>query len=136
MIFAKTRPTMATRRPGWLAAGVLCLALGTIGIVVPLLPTVDMYGLAAFCFARGDRRWEAWLLAHPRLGPPIQAWRESRVVPLSAKCAATLSMGLSCTAAAFWLPGMMAWVPLACCLPVFAYLWTRPSWAAAQPCKN
>lgn len=56
-----------TRRPAWLAAGVFCLALGTIGIVVPLLPTVDMVGLAAFCFACGDRRWEAWLLAHPRL---------------------------------------------------------------------
>jgi hypothetical protein len=129
-------PTLTTRRPAWLAAGVLCLALGTIGIAVPLLPTVDMYGLAAFCFARGDRRWEAWLLAHPRLGPPIRAWREARVVPLSAKCAATLSMGLSCAAAAFWLPGMLAWLPLAFCLPVSAYLWTRPSQVAALPCKN
>jgi hypothetical protein len=135
-MFVKTMPTLTTRRPAWLAAGVLCLALGTIGIVVPLLPTVDMYGLAAFCFARGDRRWEAWLLAHPRLGPPIRAWREARVVPLSAKCAATLSMGLSCAAAAFWLPGMLAWLPLAFCLPVSAYLWTRPSQVAALPCKN
>jgi uncharacterized membrane protein YbaN (DUF454 family) len=135
-MFVKTMPTMTARRPAWLAAGVLCLALGTIGIVVPLLPTVDMYGLAAFCFARGDRRWEAWLLAHPRLGPPIRAWREARVVPLSAKCAATLSMGLSCAAAAFWLPGMLAWLPLAFCLPISAYLWTRPSQVAALPCKN
>ncbi len=123
-------------RPLWLAAGVLCLALGTIGILVPLLPTVDMYGLAAFCFARGNRRWEAWLLAHPRLGPPIQAWRASRVVPLPAKCAATVSMALSCAAAALWLPAAAAWVPLACCLPISAYLWTRPSRLTAQPCKN
>ena len=136
MMTAKTIPAITARRPGWLAAGVLCLALGTIGIVVPLLPTVDMYGLAAFCFARGDRRWETWLLAHPRLGPPTLAWRESRVVPLPAKCAATLSMGLSCAAAALWMPGVMAWVPLAFCLPVSAYLWTRPSRAAALPCKN
>lgn len=135
-MFAKTSPTALARRPTWLAAGVLCLALGTIGMVVPLLPTVDMYGLAAFCFARGDRRWEAWLLAHPRLGSPIRAWRESRVVPLSVKCAATLSMVLSCTVSAFWLPNGIAWVPLALCLPVSAYLWTRPSQAAAMQCKN
>jgi hypothetical protein len=138
-MLANTVPAIATvspRRPAWLAAGVMCLALGTIGIVVPLLPTVDMYGLAAFCFARGDRRWEVWLLAHPRLGPPIRAWRESRVVPLPAKCAATLSMGLSCTAAAVWLPSPAAWLPMVFCLPVSIYLWTRPSRLATLPCRS
>ena len=67
-------PAPRTHR-GWLAAGWLCLAVGTLGIVVPLLPTVDFYGLAACCFARGSRRWEAWLLNHPRLGPLVRDWR-------------------------------------------------------------
>lgn len=129
-------PNSGPRRPAWLAAGVLCLVLGVIGIVVPLLPTVDMVGLAAFCFARGDRRWEAWLLAHPRLGPSVRAWRESRVVPLPAKCVATVSMALSCGVAALWMSGPMAWLPLAFCLPVSAYLWTRPSREVATPCRN
>ncbi|MEY3252338.1 MAG: hypothetical protein RL227_1311 [Pseudomonadota bacterium] len=123
------------RRRLWLTAGVLWLMLGTIGIAVPLLPTVDCYGLAAFCFARGSRRWEAWLLAHPRLGPSIVAWRRSRAVPLSAKITATLSMGVSCGLAAWWLNGVAAWLPLAFCLPVAAYLWSRPSIEPALPCK-
>ncbi len=59
---------------GWLAVGIVCLLLGTVGIVVPLLPTEGMYGLAAICFARGNRCWEAWLLAHRHLGLPIRAW--------------------------------------------------------------
>ncbi|MBC7942078.1 MAG: YbaN family protein [Chitinophagaceae bacterium] len=122
-------------RPGWLAAGVACLALGTIGIVVPLLPTVDMYGLAAFCFARGNRRWEARLLAHPRLGPQIHAWRTQRAVPLPAKCLATASMTLSCGVAVAWMPGAMGWLPALFCLPVLGYLWTRPTLARA-PCKT
>ena len=121
-------------RPGWLVAGVVCLVLGTVGIVLPLLPTVDMYGLAAFCFARGNRRWEAWLLAHPRFGPPIQAWRTQRAVPLPAKCLATLSMTLSCSLALAWMPGATGWLPVAFCLPVLVYLWTRPTHAALQ-CK-
>lgn len=126
----------ATSRRLWLAAGVLWLVLGTVGIVLPLVPTVDCYGLAAFCFARGNRRWEAWLLSHPRLGPAIVAWRRSRAVPLPAKCVATASMALSCAVAAWWLQGPAAWLPLVVCLPVAIYLWTRPSREPALPCTS
>ncbi len=128
-------PRSAAVRRGWLAAGALWLVLGTVGIVLPLVPTVDCYGLAAFCFARGDRRWEAWLLAHPRIGPALAGWRRSRAVPFGAKCGATASMALSCAAAAWWLDGVAAWLPLAVCLPVALYLWTRPSREAIAPCN-
>lgn len=126
----------AASRRLWLAAGVLWLVLGTVGIVLPLVPTVDCYGLAAFCFARGNRRWEAWLLSHPRLGPAIAAWRRSRAVPLPAKCVATASMALSCAVTGWWLQGPAAWLPLALCLPVAVYLWTRPSRETAAPCTT
>lgn len=111
----------------WIAAGWLCLLIGTIGIVVPILPTVDFYGMAALCFARGSRRWENWLLTHPRLGPLVQDWRANRCVPLKAKCLATLSMTVSCLWAAHVLPARTAWIPALACLLVAAYLWSRPT---------
>ncbi len=111
----------------WLAAGVFCMLIGTIGIVLPLVPTVDCYGLAAICFARGSRRWEVWLLAHPRIGPLVRDWRASRAVPLRAKWLATLSMSLSCAWAFHALEPAVAWIPAACCALVALYLWTRPT---------
>jgi uncharacterized protein len=114
-------------RLGWLAAGALCLLLGTVGIVVPLLPTVDFYVMAAWCFGRGSRRWEQWLLNHPRMGPLVRDWRADRSVPLKAKWLATLSMALSCLWAAHVLPARTAWIPAVFCLGVAAYLWTRPT---------
>jgi len=42
----------------WLSA-----ALGTLGIFVPLLPTVPLYLLAALCFARGSRRLHDWFVS-------------------------------------------------------------------------
>lgn len=114
-------------RRTWLAAGCLCLMLGTVGIVVPLLPTVDFYVMAAFCFGRGSRRWEHWLLNHPRIGPMVRDWRADRSVPLKAKWLATLSMTLSCLWAVHAMPAPTAWIPVAVCLLVAGYLWTRPT---------
>ena len=125
--------TVATAQPArrtrhlWLAAGALCLLLGTIGIVVPLLPTVDFYVMAAYAFSKGSRRWEQWLLNHPRIGPLVRDWRTDRSVPLRAKWLATLSMAASCVWAAHVLPARIAWVPAVACGLVAAYLWSRPT---------
>jgi hypothetical protein len=39
-------------------------------------------------------------------------------------------------AAADWLRGPAAWLPMVFCLPVSIYLWTRPSRLATLPCKS
>ena len=44
----------------WLGVGMTSLALGTAGIVLPLLPTVPFYLLAAFCFAKSSERLHRW----------------------------------------------------------------------------
>ena len=130
---AATAQPARSARHLWLAAGSLCLLLGTIGIVVPLLPTVDFYVMAAYAFSRGSRRWEQWLLNHPRIGPLVRDWRADRAVPLRAKWLATLSMAASCLWAAPALPARIAWVPALACALVAAYLWTRPTRRAAPP---
>lgn len=72
----------------YVLAGWLAFALGLIGVVLPLLPTVPFMLLAAFCFARGSRRFHDWLVGHPRFGPPIRDWREDGAIRPRAKRAA------------------------------------------------
>ena len=57
--------------------GFIFLALGIIGIVLPLLPTTPFLLLSAFCFARSSEKLHAWLLCHPSFGPAIIDWREN-----------------------------------------------------------
>lgn len=75
--------------------GFLFVGLGIIGLILPVMPGVVFLILAAACFARSSPRIEAWLIAHPHLGPPIVGWRRTGAIPRHAKRAAILGMGAS-----------------------------------------
>lgn len=79
-------------RAVWIAIGSLALCLGTVGLVVPLLPTTPFILLAAFAFARSSDRWHAWLLNHRVFGSIIENWRLHRAVGSRAKIVSVASM--------------------------------------------
>lgn len=83
-----------------LAVGWLSVALGVIGIFVPILPTTPFLLLAAACFMRSSERFYHWLVDHPRLGPWIRDYLEGNGIPLKGKVYALglmwLSIGFSC----------------------------------------
>ena len=85
------------RKPVYRVLGVLSVIVGLVGAVLPLLPTTPFLILAAYFFARSHPEWEAKLLAHPKAGPAIQAWREHGAIPLVAKRLATLLLAISAT---------------------------------------
>jgi uncharacterized membrane protein YbaN (DUF454 family) len=76
------------RRLLYLSLGFASVALGAVGIVLPLLPTVPFMLLAAFFFARSSPRLEAWIVGHRRFGPHIRAWRERGAISRAGKRAA------------------------------------------------
>jgi uncharacterized membrane protein YbaN (DUF454 family) len=115
------------QRALWVAAGALALAVGIVGIFLPLLPTAPLVILAAFCFSRGCLRCERWLLAHPRFGPLVRDWRRFGVIPLRAKQFATVMMAASCLWAWFAMPTPIRWLPAAICAAVAAWMWRQPS---------
>ncbi|MCL2326117.1 MAG: YbaN family protein [Proteobacteria bacterium] len=71
----------------YIIAGSLSLALGIIGIFVPLLPTTPFLLLAAAAYSRGSTRLYQWLINHKYLGPYIRNFREYKAIPLKAKIA-------------------------------------------------
>jgi len=73
------------------AAGTFFLALGVVGIFIPLLPTTPFLLLAAACYARGSKRLHDWLMGNRLFGRYIQNYREGKGVPMGAK-ALTLAL--------------------------------------------
>ena len=113
----------------WLIGGLLCIMLGVIGAILPLMPTTIFLIMAAYCFARSSPRLEAKLLNHPRFGPTLIAWRENGAIGRSGKAAACTGMALGFVI--FWLtahprPWLMIVVALALA-GCAAFVVTRPS---------
>jgi uncharacterized membrane protein YbaN (DUF454 family) len=65
--------------------GIFALALGLIGIVVPVLPTTPFVLLAAACFARGSARLHDAMIGHRIAGPIIHEWQTHRAMPRRVK---------------------------------------------------
>ena len=95
-----------------LAIGWLSVALGGVGIFLPVLPTTPFLLLAAACFMRSSKRFYLWLVNHRQLGPWIVDYLEGQGIPLKGKVYAIslmwLSIGLSCyLVPLFWARAFM-----------------------------
>ncbi len=94
---SKDGPEQAARRGlvvrlVWLAVGLTALALGAIGVVLPLLPTTPFVLLAAFAFARSSTRMHRWLHEHRVFGPLIDDWNRYGAIGRNAKLAGIASL--------------------------------------------
>lgn len=115
----------AMKRHLYLAGGFTALALGSIGVVLPLLPTVPFVILAAFCFARSSPRLEAWLLDHHVFGLHIRNWRDRRAITKRGKRAAIAAFAVSIAVALIFLKMPWNLIPVAAALICGTWIWTR-----------
>ena len=111
----------------WLCLGLTALALGCLGVVLPLLPTVPFVLLAAFCFAQSSERLHTWLVTHRFFGPQITDWQTSGVIRRPAKIAATVSVGLVFSISLILgVSAMILLIQAVVLSAVLVFIWSRP----------
>jgi len=111
----------------WLLAGLASVAIGAIGVVVPLLPTTPFLLVAAFAFARSSTRLNRWLREHRSFGPLIENWHRDGSIDRKVKRTAIIVILI--TPVITWLFGVPLWL-IACQLAVLSaaavFILTRP----------
>ena len=112
----------------WRALALVFLGLGLIGIALPVMPTVPFLIASAWAASRGWPAFEAWLLAHRVLGPPIVQWRQRGAIPRRIKWLSCTMMATSAIGMQF-VPQIPQWLRIAIPLAMLAvgiWLWRRP----------
>lgn len=111
------------------ALGWFNVALGVLGLFLPLMPTTVFLLIALWLFSKSSVRFHRWLYDHPRLGGPLRAWHSHRAIPLPAKRTAVGMMAASwLIVALFVADGWLLPSALAAVLgPIAGYILSRPS---------
>jgi len=69
----------------WNLIGCVAVALGVLGIFLPLLPTTPFLLLASACFARGSSRLHNWLQTNRVFGNYLRDYENGKGIPLRGK---------------------------------------------------
>lgn len=68
-----------------ISLGTLALALGVIGIFLPIMPTTPFLLLAAFCYLRSSHDLYQWLISRKVIGAYIYHYITYRAIPKKTK---------------------------------------------------
>ena len=69
----------------FILSGTFFLAIGIIGLVLPILPTTPFLLLAAFFYSRSSKRYYDWLMSNRIFGRYLKTYRDGGGIPLKGK---------------------------------------------------
>lgn len=103
----------------WLILAFLCLALGTIGVFLPVLPTVPFYLVTAFSFAKSSDRLHNWFINTKLYKKNLESFVERKAMTLKTKLSILISVTLVMGFGFFMMVRKGIWIP---CI-ILAVVW-------------
>ncbi|MHB8172609.1 MAG: YbaN family protein [Thermincolia bacterium] len=88
----------------FIIAGSIFVALGIVGMILPLIPTTPFLLLGAACYARGSEKFYNWLLNHKLFGKFIKNYLEGKGISLKGKILSVSLLWVSISYTIYVLP--------------------------------
>ena len=80
----------------WLILGCVTLVLGTVGIFLPVLPTIPFYLVTLFAFTKSSERLHNWFVNSKLYKKHLESFAEKKAMTLKTKlsiiCTVTVVM--------------------------------------------
>ncbi len=111
-------------KPFWVALGFLFTGIGIIGYIIPLMPGLVFFILAAFSFAKGSRKFLRALLSNKYVGPAIMDWKKGRGMTMKSKIIALATVMPSMAFSALYMVKLVwvKWCILGCAILVIGII--------------
>ena len=97
----KTLPTIY--RYAYLVSGILLVAIGIIGIFLPVLPTTIFLILASACFVKSSPKANEWLRNHKILGVYLKNYQDKTGLTIKSKAINIIFLWFTISVSAFLL---------------------------------
>ena len=110
---------MAIKRLIFLILGLLCLALGTIGVFLPILPTVPFYLATVFCFSQSSQKLHDWFISTELYKKHLQSFVEKKGMLMKTKISIITTVTLLMGFGFFMMARKGIWIP---CI-IIAVVW-------------
>lgn len=78
----------------FLILGCICLALGCIGIVLPILPTVPFFLVTVFCFANSSGKLHDWFIGTDMYRKHLESFVMKKGMTVKTKAAVLTSVSV------------------------------------------
>ena len=92
---------MKLKRLIYLIVGCLCLGIGCVGIVLPILPTVPFFLVTVFCFANSSQKLHDWFVGTKMYKKHLESFVQKKGMTVQTKVGiiipVTLLMGVGFT---------------------------------------
>ncbi len=102
---------MAVKRLIFLILGCVCLGLGTIGIFIPILPTVPFYLATVFCFSQSSQKLHDWFIGTKLYKKHLQSFVEKKGMLLKTKLSIMTTVTLLMGFGFFMMAKKEIWIP-------------------------
>lgn len=102
---------MKLKRMIFAVLGCVCLALGTVGIFLPILPTTPFFLATVFFFANSSERLHTWFIGTKLYKKHLEDFVKKRGMKLSAKLSIIITVTLLMVFGFYMMARKSIWVP-------------------------
>ena len=115
---------MKVKKAVFIIVGCVCLGLGVVGVVLPVLPTTPFLLVTAYCFARSSERLNTWFKGTKLYKNHLESFVKKEGMKVSTKVSiiscVTLLMGIGF----FMMARKGIWIPCG----ILALVWLAHIW--------
>ena len=115
---------MRLKKTIYIITGCLCLGLGVIGIILPVLPTTPFLLVTAYCFARSSEKLNAWFKETKLYKNHLESFVKKEGMKVSTKASIIICVTLLMGFGFFMMARKEIWIPCG----ILAVVWIAHIW--------